>query len=130
VTSLSPVLCTVSIILSTNTLAFVNKNELYSSLDSMSALYICNKLEKWLPHDLWARYFRIFILISESFQTLLKWGIHVFFESNSIPNIFLDFLIGIWILSIIMVMLPILFLLVKKIHRDFSTEKEKPETNV
>lgn len=38
VTSLNPVLCMVSIILSAVALAFVNRNELYSSLDRISAL--------------------------------------------------------------------------------------------
>lgn len=46
VTSLNPMLCTVSIILSAEALAFMNKNELYSSLDKMSALYIYNKLDE------------------------------------------------------------------------------------
>lgn len=51
-TSLIPVLCMVSIILSADALAFINRYELYSSLNRMSALYICNKLVERLPHDL------------------------------------------------------------------------------
>jgi len=54
----------------------------------------------------------------------------VFLVSNSMPNIFMVFLIGIGILFIVMAVLPKCLLLVKKVHWDFSTEKEKPETRV
>jgi len=46
VTSLSPVLCMVSIILSAVALAFIKRYELYSSFYRISALYICNRLEE------------------------------------------------------------------------------------
>jgi len=46
------------------------------------------------------------------------------------PNIFMEFLVGIGILFIVMAVLPIFLLIVKKVHWDFSTEKEKPETSV
>lgn len=53
----------------------------------------------------------------------------MFFESNSIPNIFMDFLMGMGILFIVIVVIPMFLLLVKKVHWDFSTEKEKPDTS-
>lgn len=59
---------------------------------------------------------------------VLRCGIHVFLESKSMPNILMEFFIGRGILFIYMVVLTIFLLLVKKVHCDFSTEKEKPET--
>ena len=54
----------------------------------------------------------------------------MFLESNITPNILMDFLIGMGILFIDIVLLPIFLLFVKKMHWDFSTENEKPETSV
>lgn len=54
----------------------------------------------------------------------------MFLVSNIMPNMFVVFLIGIGILFIVMVVLPRCILLVKKIHWDFSTEKDKLETRV
>jgi len=45
------------------------------------------------------------------------------------PNILMEFLISKGTLFIDMVVLPIFILLVKKVHYDFSAEKEKPETS-
>ena len=123
---LKPALCITSIICKFLCLALWNKALPYSIFERIKTLYIYSGGLKWALQDVWDIDFRMFILSSDSFLSVLIWYVQMFFVSNITLRIFRYFLFLITMSSIFKLMSTSIFFIVKKMYWDFSAEKVNP----
>lgn len=74
-----------SIIFKVDDLELLKRKEPYSSLDSMSYVYICLRDVEFDTQDVCPRDLRLFILIIDTFRRSFRCAFQVFLWSNVIP---------------------------------------------